>query len=51
MVPDSAVTPDRERAAVMDPDAVYRLTRRHIPAAAAAPPLKAVGIQDKRVNK
>ena len=44
----NSVTPDAERIARMDLDAIYKLARRHMLAATVSPALKAAGVQDKR---
>ena len=44
----NGVTPDAERVAEMDLDAIYKLASRHMLAATVAPALKAAGVQDKR---
>ena len=44
----NGVTPDAERVAEMDLDAIYKLASRHKLAATVAPALKAAGVQDKR---
>ena len=44
----NGVTPDAERIARMDLDAIYKLARRHMLAATVSPALKAAGVQDKR---
>ena len=45
------VTPDAERIARMDLDAIYKLARRHMLAATVAPALKAAGVEDARFAK
>lgn len=47
----NGVTPDAERVARMDLDAIYKLARRHMLAATVFPALKAAGIQDRRFAK
>ncbi len=47
----NGVTPDAERVAGMDLDAIYKLACRHMLAATIAPALKAAGIQDRRFAK
>ena len=47
----NGVTPDAERVARMDLDAIYTLASRHMLAATVAPALKEAGIQDKRFAK
>lgn len=47
----NGVTPDAERIARMDLDAIYKLARRHMLAATVSPALKAAGIQDRRFVK
>ena len=47
----NGVTPDAERVARMDLDAIYKLARRQSLAATVAPALKAAGVQDKRFAK
>ena len=47
----NGVTPDAERVARMDLDAIYKLAYRHMLAATVAPALKAAGIQDRRFAK
>ncbi len=44
----NGVTPDAERVARMDLDAIYKLACRHMLAATVSPALKAAGVQDKR---
>ena len=47
----NGVTPDAERVAGMDLDAIYNLASRHMLAATVAPALKAAGVQDERFAK
>lgn len=47
----NGVTPDAERIARMDLDAIYKLACRHMLAATVSPALKAAGIQDRRFAK
>ena len=47
----NGVTPDAERVARMDLDAIYKLARRQSLAATVSPALKAAGIQDRRFAK
>lgn len=46
----NGVTPDAERIAGMDLDALYNLASRHLLVATVAPTLKAAGIKDKRFS-
>lgn len=47
----NGITPDAERVAGMDLDAIYKLSFRHMLAATVAPSLKAAGVQDERFTK
>ena len=47
----NGITPDAERVAGMDLDAIYKLSFRHMLAATVAPSLKAAGVQDERFAK
>ncbi len=47
----NGMTPDAERVAGMDLDAIYKLARRHMLAATVSPALNAAGIQDRRFVK
>lgn len=47
----NGVTPDVERVAAMDLDAIYKLASRHMLAATVAPALKAAGVEDKRFTE